>query len=169
MRCAGRNVAYLGVGLHGGDDRAFVFAAVNADVFGGPGHDTISVGGGLFASGGSGDDRIFGSASEDIFVGGPGRDLLVGRGGDDSLYGGTGDDRLEVADRGSALGTIDCGPGFDALGVDDSRNAFAPHRCENVIRVRRDGRGRPGSYLRRRPGSRLGTGSDRQSSVCPDC
>lgn len=136
VRCAGSRVAFLGIGLHGGADRAFGSTFHNTSVFGGSGSDVISVRG-AHAEGGSGNDRIFGSAGEDILSGGPGDDVLMGRGDDDSLYGEAGNDRIDVRNRGRALGTLDCGPGLDALIVDDPRDGFGPHRCERVATDRR--------------------------------
>ena len=46
------------------------------------------------ATGGSGDDSLFGNAHSNRLIGGAGDDILVGRGGSDWLEGGDGDDIL---------------------------------------------------------------------------
>jgi len=54
---------------------------------------------GDFASGGSGDDKIYGSATlgvkENLF-GGTGNDIIKSYDGDDRVYGGPGHDTIEV-------------------------------------------------------------------------
>jgi Ca2+-binding RTX toxin-like protein len=56
-----------------------------ANLFGGPGDDTIT--------GGSGNDLLFGQAGNDILNGKGGADLLFGGDGNDVLTGGTGNDQ----------------------------------------------------------------------------
>src|ERR1700722_2407169 len=56
-----------------------------ADLFGGPGNDTLT--------GGSGNDLLFGQAGNDILNGKGGADLLFGGGGNEVLTGGAGNGR----------------------------------------------------------------------------
>src|SRR3984957_14805777 len=56
-----------------------------ADLFGGPGNDTLTSG--------SGNDLLFGQAGNDILNGKGGADLLFGGDGNDVLTGGTGNDQ----------------------------------------------------------------------------
>jgi Ca2+-binding RTX toxin-like protein len=64
------------------------------DVEGGPGRDSLSVGGSGYVSldGGQGPDRLVGGRGPDLLSGGVGNDLLLGRGGGDDLFGGRGFD-----------------------------------------------------------------------------
>lgn len=90
----------------GGNDAITVSTdvALNADLFGGAGNDTLVAGGGMdFLSGGEGSDHLtsrnandilLGNAGDDVLLGGNGRDLLIGGDGADQLAGNNGDDIL---------------------------------------------------------------------------
>lgn len=61
------------------------------------GDDRISIGsnvGGVYVSGGAGNDTIFGNDGDDRIDGGAGNDLIKGRDGNDSLFGGDGNDTI---------------------------------------------------------------------------
>jgi Ca2+-binding RTX toxin-like protein len=89
--------------------------------------------------GGSGDDRLYGTAARDVISGGSGDDLIVGADGDDSLTGdegrdrvdgGPGNDRLDGAEwpHYQSPDTLDCGDGFDYLSLDEYDSQTG---CEN--------------------------------------
>jgi hypothetical protein len=79
------------------------------------------------ATGGTGNDRLVGTAGSNELTGGAGNDELVGGGGFDVLAGGLGDDRL-VAQDGSA-DQVTCAEGIDVAIVDVSD---ALSECESV-------------------------------------
>ena len=74
-----------------------------------------------YASGGSANDTLIGTANDDVLVGFNGDDLLVGLAGNDSLFGGLGDDLLLggagynvlTGGAGKDLFTAATGDGFD--------------------------------------------------------
>ena len=75
--------------------------------------------------GGSGNDKLTGSAAANTFIGGLGTDTLEGRDGNDVLEGGEGADKLDGGDgddvltsRDTAVDTVDCGAGNDTVDVD---------------------------------------------------
>ena len=89
----------------GGDDRIWTgygtaYPTDNVDNPLNPGNQLIGFeneGNGDFASGGSGNDQIYGDrnkAFKETLFGGEGHDLLWGYAGDDTLDGGSGDDRI---------------------------------------------------------------------------
>jgi hypothetical protein len=89
------------------------------------------------ASGGTGNDRLVGTAGSNELLGGGGADELVGGGGFDVLAGGAGDDRI-VAQDGS-VDQVTCADGVDTAIVDavdalsecesvDASNALQPDR-----------------------------------------
>jgi serralysin len=68
------------------------------------------------ATGGSGNDKIFGNNGNNRLIGGDGNDLIFGGFGFDTLLGGEGDDSFNVT--GLNLGdVVQGGPGDDALSV----------------------------------------------------
>lgn len=62
------------------------------------------------ATGGSGNDRIYGNAAANILTGGAGNDVLDGRGGTDTLNGGAGNDTYIMSATGDKI--------VDASGID---------------------------------------------------
>ena len=75
---------------------------------------SVSPLGGLFASGGGGDDRFSDSTGAETFYGGDGNDYIQVFQGNDLLIGGRGDDFL-VASTSTTQVTLDGGPGEDLL------------------------------------------------------
>lgn len=73
------------------------------------------------ATGGAGDDTIFGNEANNRLVGGDGADRLFGWFGDDRLEGGVGDDQLH-GDGGND--TLDGGAGVDFVGINGPRAEF---------------------------------------------
>ncbi|MFI5378010.1 MAG: peptidylprolyl isomerase [Tepidisphaerales bacterium] len=71
-----------------GNDVITIAAGIKfpADLFGGPGNDTLN--------GGGGNNILVGGPGNDVLNAGPGRDILIGGAGADTLNGGTGDDIL---------------------------------------------------------------------------
>lgn len=130
----------------GGADRIFGSWGID-DIYGGPGNDVLDSGEAL--------DKVRGGAGDDLIHGGSGHDLLWGGSGDDVIYpdlqgdevwGGPGDD-IVYGNNGSALGTIDCGPGNDTLVVNflDEDGGYSARRrireggvdsCERIIYAR---------------------------------
>jgi pimeloyl-ACP methyl ester carboxylesterase len=99
-----------------------------ADVFGGPGGDTVTcansagdtIYGGKGAdslTGGSGDDSIGGGAGDDTILGGLGADTLYGGAGDNQIFGGRGDDLIFAA---VGANTVVGGAGDNTAHVDPS-------------------------------------------------
>jgi Ca2+-binding RTX toxin-like protein len=95
---------------------------------GGPGNDNIALGNpslhnqnepsGSNVFGGTGNDRLTGSAMGDSLFGQAGNDFLDGRGGDDFLVGGAGNDVI-LAGRGS--NTIHADSGNDTIYANNHR------------------------------------------------
>jgi Ca2+-binding RTX toxin-like protein len=81
-----------------GDDMLVIQrdVAVDSDISGGIGNDTLM--------GGAGSDKLHGDADNDYLAGNDGNDFLYGDGGDDQLAGGKGGDRL---DGGEGFDTVD--------------------------------------------------------------
>ena len=79
-----------------GNDRFRGAAAgfLPVDAEGGPGRDSLSVGGSgyILLDGGQGPDRLVGGRGPDLLYGDAGDDLLLGRGGSDHHFGGRGFD-----------------------------------------------------------------------------
>ena len=66
-----------------------------AELFGGPGNDTLTGGsGGDQLSGEGGNDTLFGRGGTDVLLGGDGNDTMTGGDGDDQLFGDAGNDRM---------------------------------------------------------------------------
>ena len=93
----------IDVEIHGGtgDDTITVETGGTIMIFGDEGNDTIDVRGSLASGntvelhGGEGNDRLFGSlARQNLILGGEGNDEIVGGNVDDEIEGGEGDDTL---------------------------------------------------------------------------
>ena len=82
-----------------GQNIGIAFGAVIEDATGGGGNDTI-FGNGITNNlvGGEGDDRLFGGAGNDFLRGGLGNDTLSGQSGVDRLEGGEGNDTYIISD-----------------------------------------------------------------------
>ena len=66
-----------------------------ADLFGGPGNDTLTGGSGAdLLFGEEGDDTLLGKSGNDLLFGGAGNDILTGGAGDDQVFGQAGNDRM---------------------------------------------------------------------------
>jgi hypothetical protein len=83
-------------------------------------------------AGGPGPDVLIGGPENDVLNGRGGNDVLVGRGDGDLLIGGFGNDRINAVDPGRPEGdVVRCGPGFDRVVVDPSREDVTVG-CERV-------------------------------------
>ena len=136
-----------------GKRKTFATADVRAiAIRAGAGNDKVeagqSIGVGVYADGGAGNDTIIGTDLSDTIVGGSGNDRLYGRGGADDLfgesgndmvfggagadrlYGNAGDDRLYASDHSldsrvaadASLDYLDAGAGRDLLVKDRGAN-----------------------------------------------
>lgn len=123
-RIAGRGGDDLIEGSSGGDrmvggggaDRIFGSWGIDK-VYGGPGNDVLDGGEALDdVYGGPGDDLIHGGTGHDRLWGGPGDDVIYPDMQADEVWAGPGDDII-YGNNGSALGPIECGPGYDVLVV----------------------------------------------------
>jgi Ca2+-binding RTX toxin-like protein len=87
----------------GGDDFIGTGNALNNDIGGGPGGDSLFGGDGHdMLSGGGGDDALYGEAGHDTLSGGPGADVLAGGEGNDVyVVDNAADDVLELAGEGT--------------------------------------------------------------------
>ena len=93
------------------------------------------------ATGGTGNDRLIGTAGSNELSGGAGADELVGGGGFDVLAGGPGDDRV-IAWDGSA-DQVTCADGIDSAIVDgfDALSECESVDASNVLQPDRDADG----------------------------
>jgi Ca2+-binding RTX toxin-like protein len=78
------------------------------DLAGGAAPDTISSG--------DGDDLIHAGGGADTVDAGAGDDVIAADSGEDHIAAGAGDDTVYIND-GTAVGSVDCGPGFDVIVV----------------------------------------------------
>ena len=114
---AGNNSLYVSDDL----GQAGVFAI---SFTGGDGNDTLygwnqSSSVGITATGGAGDDTLYGGSGDDTLMGGAGNDYIEGDPGNDQIDGGTGDDTI-VWRNGDGNDQIDGGAGSDTLSVNDT-------------------------------------------------
>jgi Ca2+-binding RTX toxin-like protein len=93
-----------------------------AQLFGGPGNDTMVTDDGVDSlNGGPGDDRLFGHGGPDLISGGNGKDTIEGGAGDDIIGGGAGKDTLkgeggkDVLNGGLGDDFLDGGSGADRI------------------------------------------------------
>jgi hypothetical protein len=147
--------------LGDGDDALTVTAPLPADLAGGEGNDsltvgtlatddTLSVAAAVTLDGGDGDDTLTSAAGADVLRGGPGFDTLTAGEGDDRLDGGTGGDSADggggadsIVLRDRVTDTATCGAGRDTVRAEVlDQLDFA---CERVDY------GPPGSAGRLRP------------------
>ena len=107
-----------------GDDTIYSGSGSGDTIFGGPGDDTITSGGGADTLiGGIGDDDIQGSADEELLEGGDGDDTIrSASGGGDTIDGGHGDDVINGGSFGSNGDTIFGGPGDDSITAGPGKN-----------------------------------------------
>lgn len=82
------------------------------------------------ASGGLGDDNVFGDNDANILKGNEGDDVLAGRDGNDELFGGLGDDGLAG---GNDADTLDGGSGDDRLFGGNGSDLIFGGRGEDIV------------------------------------
>ncbi len=132
-------IEVAGVRALGGDDTVTVQLgrnpAVNVDVDGGEGHDTLDAktygfDGNATLRGGRGDDTLNGGNGDDTLDGGDGNDTLTGANGNDVLKGGSGTDVLS-GDEGDD--TIVGGDGNDALTGADGNDVLNGGSGDDVL------------------------------------
>jgi len=109
----------LGFGMNGSSAQAYLLGVEMVSVAGGGGNDVIqasslAIATPLLLDGGSGDDRIFGSAAAETVEGGAGNDVLDGGFGGDVVRGGDGDDTF-LWNPGGGSDTIAGGYGVDGV------------------------------------------------------
>ena len=121
------------VGGFGGDR---IFAGEGDDfVDGGAAGDRINAG--------PGNDTVHGGTGTDHIRGGAGDDVLHATSSGDHIFGGTGNDTVYV-NNGTAVDTVDCGPGADVLHINPlaMRGGFSNNRsrrrgkfkhCESIV------------------------------------
>ena len=140
-----------------GRRRARARARATTRSYGGFGGDKITdVDGNDFIDGGAAGDDIDAGPGDDIVHGGTGSDDIRGGVGNDQIHStssgdnidaGAGDDFVYV-NNGTAVKTVDCGPGYDTLHINpiDMRGGFSNRRsirrgeikantCENILEV----------------------------------
>ena len=96
---------------------------------------------------GPGDDIVHGGSGSDDIRGGDGVDQIYTTSSGDNVDAGAGDDFVYV-NNGTAVKTVDCGPGYDTLHINpiDMRGGFSNRRsirrgeikadtCENILEV----------------------------------
>ena len=100
------------------------------------------------AYGGSGADRLTGSAERNVLEGGAGRDLIESGAGDDLVTGGKGDDRLSLGSGDDVVyetrqrapagrDHITCGTGSDHIRAQDTHVGSLARDCELFTAVER--------------------------------
>lgn len=105
-----------------GNDIVEAFAGndvINGNKYTGNSYSFYPYTGSLIASGGAGNDFIYGTSGVDLIKGDDGNDFLLGGAGNDSLNGGEGNDRLIG---GLGNDTLIGGPGDDTLEDYDGSN-----------------------------------------------
>lgn len=126
---ARQGVAVYASGRGGADTITATWAgAAEADIYGGPGNDTVFTGlpGIRFARawGGDGDDELTGGVGDEELVGGPGNDRITGGPGRDRIWAGDyagelfspDDDIIDVRD--GETDSVSCGAGRDQSAAD---------------------------------------------------
>jgi Ca2+-binding RTX toxin-like protein len=131
----------LAFGLDGADTIALDEtngALPAAELFGGPGNDTLSGGSGAdLLFGQDGNDVLNGKGGADLLFGGDGNDVLTGGTGNDQDFGEAGDDRM-VWNPGDGSDLFEGGDGNDTAEVNGGNGAETFTIVANGTRVRFD-------------------------------
>jgi hypothetical protein len=120
--CPRRRISRLSVDLGEREDSATIDLPLPVTVLGGPGSDTLRLGGSA--------DRLQGDEGNDDVAAGGGNDVVDGGLGFDRLEGGDGDDELRSAD--GLTDRVACGPGRDRVAADTVDDVAGD--CEQVDR-----------------------------------
>ena len=109
-----------------------------ADLFGGPGNDTLTGGSGAdLLFGEEGDDTLLGKSGNDLLFGGAGNDILTGGAGDDQVLGQAGNDRM-IWNPGDGSDLFEGGDGNDVAEVNGGDGDKTFTITANGSRVRFD-------------------------------
>ncbi len=127
-----------------GAGRRVVGSALNDEILGGHGSDTLI--------GVAGRDVLWGDANptgntphqHDVLWGGPGNDFIYPSHGLNAVYAGPGRDIVRAY---YGHGTIDCGPGYDIAQVNEN-HAYILKNCEHVVHFCAFGSAADGHCLR---------------------
>jgi Ca2+-binding RTX toxin-like protein len=110
----------------------------SANIFGGPGNDTLTGGSGndqLFGQ--SGNDTLLGEGGNDLLAGGDGNDVLTGGAGSDQVFGQSGNDRM-IWNPGDGSDLNEGGDGVDTVEVNGGNASEVFTTVANGTRVRFD-------------------------------
>ncbi|MEZ6073169.1 MAG: calcium-binding protein [Pirellulales bacterium] len=113
-------------------------ALPRANLYGGPGDDTLTGGSGAdYLFGQAGNDMLFGKGGFDFLFGGADNDVLVGGDGDDQVFGQSGSDRM-IWNPGDDTDLNEGGDGVDIVEVNGGNGAEMFTVTANGTRVRFD-------------------------------
>src|SRR5262245_41827315 len=136
------NTALIQVFGQAGNDNILLNEAIGplpaANLFGGPGNDTLTGGsGGDMLFGQSGNDVILGKIGFDFLFGGAGNDVMTGGDGDDQVFGESGNDRM-IWNPGDDTDLNEGGAGNDTVEVNGGNGSETFTVVPNGTRVRFD-------------------------------
>src|SRR5262245_54270723 len=136
------NTALIQVFGQGGNDTITLNEAngalPRANLFGGPGNDTLTGGsGGDSLFGQAGNDTLLGKGGADLLFGGAGNDVLTGGDGDDRVFGESGNDRM-IWNPGDDTDLNEGGAGVDTVEVNGGNGSETFTVTANGTRVRFD-------------------------------